>query len=478
MTERLQRLPRGAPLGLAILIPIVLVLTVAFDSYGVLLLASALALVVAVAFALGSHPEMLWVACVGSLVLVPFVDLRFPLGPLLVPISVFAPIVAIAVSSVRALMSRQVGWGDRAIVGALAITLLGHTLSLFSADALYASGWSLLKWVFHAVLFFFLVRFQSREWHLRAVVTLILVTGVLSLYGLYEFVRNDGYDVNFYREVATRTATGLHLALVLPWAIALGIWGRLRPAVRAAVWVAIGASLTAVTLTYSRTAWISILAALAVVTLLQRRLGRVAFLVLTLLALLYLGELAPADVQDRFWSTFSVRESRDKSVTNALRLDLQELAIDQIGRSPLLGVGLGNYTKNIPWYRYNRSSPEANVPHNYYLLIWAEGGLLAFGGFVGMLVLCLRRSVRAVRQAIDPRERLVLGGALGSLVALVVFLAFADDFNNLVVWTVLGLVVSGSRLMSGSVETVSGDSSTTEPAMSVAGRPRRFQPVH
>lgn len=387
--------------------------------------------------------EILWVIIVVSFVFLPFGELRVPVGPLSVPIPAFLCALAMGILCVRFLATRDLRIEDRGIFVSLGLVLLANALSLTVAKDLELGMWTLAKWSFHAMLLVFLMSMRERVWHLRAVLALILVTGALSAYGLFDYLTIRSYDLNFYAGVGTRTATGLHLSLVLPLAVGMAMVRRFSLPMRLLLWAATGISATALVFTFSRTAWLSMLAALLVLGMSGRR---VAALSLFGIGLIYLGYLSPVEVQERFWSTFSIQESRNPEITNALRLRLQSLAIKVISEHPIRGVGLANFALQVPWYLYTPSHQRGSIPFNFYLAVWAEGGVFAFLGFLGMLFLMGKRVFRGLSRATDGIGDGVLRGLLGAFMSLLIFFLFSDDFNNIVVWTILGLVVSGARL--------------------------------
>ncbi|MCM8769840.1 MAG: O-antigen ligase family protein, partial [Candidatus Omnitrophica bacterium] len=62
---------------------------------------------------------------------------------------------------------------------------------------------------------------------------------------------------------------------------------------------------------------------------------------------------------------------------------------------PVLGWGLGNFQIYYPWYRFREyfrqaeSTPVTNNPHNHYLEIWCETGLVGLLIFLGFIILLL-----------------------------------------------------------------------------------------
>lgn len=398
--------------------------------------------------------EMQWTLFAASFAMLPVTDLRLPMGGLFVPVAAFFAVLAMGITSARWLVTRDWRLEDHGILFSLALILLGWTLSLTVAKLPDLSVPLLLKWIFHSVLFVMLMSFRNRVWHYRTVLTLILVTGALSVYGLFEHVVSEAYDLNFYAGVGTRSATGQHLALVLPLALGVAMIRRLSWPVRLSVWMAAGVSLAALIFTYSRNGWVSVMIAILVVALSGRRTGRqgAVALSLALCVFLYLGYLAPEGIQSRFWSTFLVQESRDSAITNAQRLRQQARAVKVILDHPITGVGLGNYVSSIDWYQFQlnrRTSPAGAVPHNFYLTSWAEGGVFVFAGLIGLLYFVAKRVLRGIRECAGTIGADLLRGALGSLVSLFMLLIFTDDFNSILVWTLLGLAVSGAHAWAG-----------------------------
>lgn len=389
--------------------------------------------------------EMLWVIIIVSFAFLPFGEIRVPVGPLSVPIPAFLCALAMGILSVRFLVTRDFRFEERGIFVSLGLVLLANAMSLAVAKEPELGMWALAKWSFHAMLLVFLMSMRERVWHLRAVLALILVTGALSAFGLFDYLTNRSYDLNFYAGVGTRTATGLHLSLVLPLGVGMAMVRQFSSPMRLLLWAATGASATALVFTYSRSAWLSVLAALLVLAMSG---GRVAALSLFGIGLIYMGYLSPIEVQERFWSIFSIQESPNPEITNALRLRLQSLAISVITEHPIRGVGLANFALQVPWYLYTPSYPKASIPFNFYLSVWAECGVFAFLGFLGMLSLIGKRVLRGLSTATDAIGDGVIRGSLGAFTSLLIFFLFSDDFNNIVVWTILGLVVSGARLWS------------------------------
>lgn len=415
--------------------------TYLLDSVGLIALGLFLSLCFVVLWAMGPRRTgVLWVLFVASFALLPFGGVRIAVGTLMVPLSALFSVLPIGIICLRSLVTRDVRLEDRHLLISVALLLFGNTLSLMVAKAPEVSAPLLAKWVFHSLLFAFLISFRDREWHVRTLLTLVLVTGGLSAYGLFSYALGSSYDLNIYADIGTRTATGQHLAFVLPLAVGIGLIPALSTLVRLSVWSSVGLSLVALLFTFNRAAWLGVLLGMCVFGGSRRR---VAILSLIGLCIFVLGYAGPQEVVDRFWSIFSLEEDiRRRDITNALRLELQLRGLKEILEHPFLGVGLGNFALNVP-----RTIAYADKsPHDFYLTTWAEGGVLAFIGLLGVFCFTARRVIQSLRETTNPMGENLLSGMLGSLVSLFTLAFFSDDINMILVWTILGLSVGAAHL--------------------------------
>lgn len=416
--------------------------TYILNAVGLIALGLLILLCFIVLWALGpQRMGVLWVLFAASFALLPFSAIRMAVGTLMVPLSAFISVLPIGIICLRFLVTRDVRLEDRGILMGLALLLFGNTASLMVAQAPELGALLLAKWFFHSLLLVFLMSFRDKVWHVRTLLTLILVTGVLSAYGLFRYAQNSySYDVNFYTEVGTRAATAQHLALLLPLAVGLGVTRQLSSPIRLSIWSSIVVSFIALAFTFNRSAWLAVLVGLSVLSFTGRR--RFIF-VLPMLCILLLGYVGPQEVVDRFWSIFTLEEDiKHHDITNAERLELQLRGVNVIVDHPIFGVGLGNFALNVP--KVFASAHKS--PHDFYLTTWAEGGVLAFVGLLGVLYFATRRVVQGIRETTEPLSKDLLKGALGSLASLFVQMFFSDDLNHILAWTVLGLSVSAAHL--------------------------------
>ncbi len=252
---------------------------------------------------------------------------------------------------------------------------------------------------------------------------------------------------------------GYFLVTVLPLCVALGF---AATRARRLPWFALNALLL-VTLFFSlsRAAWLACLAALLVVVWLFNRgkrwvlsAGLGALLLLTAIGVWFVLE------EDLHGSSLSFR-----SLVFARAVDMGSYSTRAqvwngllyfLSRHPeqwLLGHGDGAAVEII-----NSSSymPHVNSTHNLYLRLFVERGIVGLGLFL-LLVGWLARRLMACRRACeDPVDRALCTGAIGALVAHLVFNVGGDEFIGVAVtpylWVLAGLAFAAQERARASVK--------------------------
>ncbi|QGV82651.1 O-antigen ligase family protein [Streptomyces ficellus] len=291
-----------------------------------------------------------------------------------------------------------------------------------------------------------------------AVIALALAQGAI---GVTQYLTGTGasYMGEDVRAVGTFGATDvMGMATVVAYGIvaatgiALGSPGR-----RARAWALVCGGLLAVPLvvSFSRGAWIATVAACALLLALcgVRRALRVGLAAGALGVVLVAGlGVGSQLVQERVASISQVTAAPDRSVTD--RYTMWAAAAGMWRAEPLTGVGL----KGFPHYRDGHASLALSSgsdtagagrgfqrqpllsPHNMYLLVLGEQGLLGLltvaGSWLALLVCALRRLVDARAGGAAPACGLV---AVGLLVWQLVDFAYADIGGPATVLTALVL---------------------------------------
>ncbi len=188
---------------------------------------------------------------------------------------------------------------------------------------------------------------------------------------------------------------GHYFNMCLPFSFVL--WVRERNRGDRWKWLLIALSILAgVLLTFTFGAWISLAAATAIFVLLidgKRRWRMiVAAIVVSLIfaALLVVGPLRPFVFEKAFGNNIG------SLAWDALsRIDAWTFAMQTWWSHPLVGVGIGNYeileyaheTIHSPW------GEGGSTPHNTYLYLLAESGIIGFVGMLAIMLSTLRRSL-------------------------------------------------------------------------------------
>jgi len=250
-------------------------------------------------------------------------------------------------------------------------------------------------------------------------------------------------DAHIYGELFRPRAAGpvgdpnfFALVLLIPLPIAILLALQSKNMRKRVLWLsAASMNLVALLFTYSRGA----LVALAVmgVAILQtlhvrwtRTLGVVAIAGIVLLGTLM---LFPSTLAKRFVTIEQVLPSADAplrpdSSFQERRL-LMNVAWVMFAANPIAGVGIGNYTARFDEYvgatssaaRQYEDPSDLHYPHNLYLEIAAETGLIGLVVFAGMLIACWRALSDARRRFRDC-DRTLAVIAVGLQIALTGFL--------------------------------------------------------
>lgn len=367
--------------------------------------------------------------------------LRLKIGGLWGPVPA---VIALALCARELVRRWSAGGGTPLGVPVVAVFALAIGLLASGAAAERSSAYAaeLVKWAMHGVVFVAMcVALERPGWVARLADGLTAAVALLASYGLVRVFAGWSYDIDVFEGVATRNAAAFYITAVLPLAYARVLRSR-------GVRMLGGASVLAVLVaaqvyTFTRAAWIASACGLLFVA------GRrVRAYVLIGLAALLLVAVAPQPVRDRFQTLFVAVDysaGSPLSSSTVVRQHLLQTGVRMVGDNWLLGVGLGNYWDNYHRYAVPGAPPVPNIPHNYYVLLWAEGGLLSLAGFLWLYGSRLWGSWRGATGGGDEVSATLVGLA-GSLVAMAVEACFSNDLNILITWTVLGMATACARM--------------------------------
>jgi O-antigen ligase len=310
------------------------------------------------------------------------------------------------------------GWGRYDLP--IALLLVAALLSLLATEYLRLSLRELRTLIVEPVLFWYLCRavVRTESQGARLVGALLAATAVVAVVGLAQLALGGAVtDVQGVRRVQGTYTSPNHFALllgrVLPFLVA-GVWllPRWRPILLAGVLVCGGALVA----TFSLGGWLATGAALLVVVGMLG--GRRPVIVLAVVGGLVAAVVLFAAPVERLAGRFDPRQG-----TGLVRLQLWAAAVELVGQSPLVGIGLDNFL-----YRYPALVPpgapfEPNLshPHNLLLQFWLELGLAGLIALIWLLWVFVRLAWAGARDARGSLlGRALAVGALGSMTDFVV----------------------------------------------------------
>jgi hypothetical protein len=210
-------------------------------------------------------------------------------------------------------------------------------------------------------------------------------------------------------------------------------------------WIALGATLLCVLLTFSRTTWLSLIVGLLITLWLKDKLKAsiCAFALGLCLFLFYATQalFAPA----------SLSEAATSSESFGIRLSYWPMVLRHVVEHPL-GLGLGSVGGphlfeagaqadaygNLQYDQNTAFDPTAGlgpdnrlmVTDNAFLKLLVQGGLPLFVPFVGLLLMTLRLLLDTLRQTRVGWQRELVVWAAGSFAALLTIFMFVDFLES------------------------------------------------
>lgn len=229
-----------------------------------------------------------------------------------------------------------------------------------------------------------------------------------------------------------------YLGLTSPLALALALFSKKR---RLVFFIIFSLLFIVLLLTFSRGGYLGAISSLAVfVFFCGRSFSAKAkkFFFASLMVAIVIFLLFGWPVASRLFSSFDLGEG-----SNAGRLTIWQDSIEIIKKSPLLGVGLGNYSLSVGLGQDYRNSVTS---HNLYLDILAETGLLGLLSWLLLFWAAIRAAIKKIGQA--PVV------ALGSLGALTYFLVHSFFESAIFNPTVLAFLMAALGLAALRKETI------------------------
>ncbi len=148
-----------------------------------------------------------------------------------------------------------------------------------------------------------------------------------------------------------------------------------------------------------------------------------------------------------YWPLYASRFSVDNLINNQsvnLRVYYNQVAIDLISSSPLLGIGSGNFVNSFSQYYPSLESWVFQPVHNIYLLIASETGLVGLSLFSFFLFLIFRGAFKS--------RRLVMENCFLYIFCFIMLVGLTDHFwwdlqqGQILFWLMLGFFSAHSSM--------------------------------
>jgi len=389
---------------------------------------------------------------------------------LLVGLVVAVPLVALAPPLARRLDWRVLG---HPVVVAAAAFLAAASLSLGMALNVSAGLTDVFRTLgsFLVLCLCLLVLPLDPAWRRRLLQTAVVATLVAVVAAGWEMRSLVTGGMPSRRDMEQALLDGMmsnvnlfagYLLLLLPWCVCAA--ADCRGPWRAAAGLATIAAVALLVVLQSRAAWLALAAAtiLCGITLLWHvrqlrpsrplRLTVATGLAAATAAVVAGGWLAAGDTKAGLIirRLFVSRPHQAAGPTDGGRTMVWGIAADMIADHPLLGVGAGNFTIRMHEYLspavggevrdFSRLSSDNWIhPHNDFLEVGAEHGLIglaAYGGIFVLALLALRRVLHGDPTVDDAR---LATASLGAVTALVVFSCFDFPLDRISHQTVLAV---------------------------------------
>ena len=148
-----------------------------------------------------------------------------------------------------------------------------------------------------------------------------------------------------------------------------------------------------------------------------------------------------------YWPLYANRFSADNLINSQsanLRVYYNQVAVDLISSSPLLGIGQGNFVNNFSQYYPSLENWVFQPVHNIYLLIASETGLIGLSLFSFFLFLIFRRALKD--------RRLAMENCFICIYCFIMLVGLADHFwwdlqqGQILFWLMLGFFSAHSSM--------------------------------
>lgn len=327
--------------------------------------------------------------------------------------------------------------------------ILAGILSVIFSSSVILSVKGLFFKLLQSILLCFIVAETVNE---RKKLNLVLITFFLSMAligsdAIFQFITGRDFIRHYAPILLSRVQAsfsnpnglGGWLTIMIPLALSIGAistsyWK--RKGTKVAILSLALLLIICLLLTYSRGASMGI--GLAMIFLCFFRKNK--FLIILLLAAIALPFVIPYSIKGRLDSIILF--------TPPIRIRFWREAVAIIKDFPLFGCGLNTYSIIAPAYKFTASG--GTYPHNSYLQMAAETGIIGLASFIWIIFRLFRDALRGIGEIGDIYYKNILLGLSAGMVAFLAHSFFDVNFYSLqlvnLMWFVMGLMVAVHRI--------------------------------
>lgn len=321
-------------------------------------------------------------------------------------------------------------------------------ISFLKSNYIAASLYLLSTWLLWSLILVVVINMVRNERILFTAVHSYIIAGVIvAVIALYQYYITRDIDPQRGLGSTFGDKNGMAIFLVGVVSISTALFTAKNIPTHSKLLYAIStlSAFTVIIISLSRGAWIGLVAVIIIFLLFQPRARK--FILLSIIIFVFLrpesvmlraGLVAP-ETQSQKW----VVENRDYS--DRFRLAVYHSSWNMFKESPLIGVGYGTYGNRISNY-FSFIKGYKPAPHNTFVQILAEEGIIGLLAFLWLLYAFLKRGYRIRRIVTTDLARSLNIGMLAGMVGTLVSCLTLDGMNTSAHWLLFSLAIVFARI--------------------------------
>jgi len=328
-----------------------------------------------------------------------------------------------------------------------AFVFLGFLSTVFSVSLLLSLKGFFFKLFQWAMIYFIVVEVINSSRKINRMLVILLLSMILiNVNGIYQFI--TGMD--FIRGRASYAHVirssfdnpngfAAWLLVMAPLALSLAYFGKNTRIIKLMLWLLTGVLIFCLISTDGGGAWIAAFLSLIFIGIFRHK----KLLVIAIAIVLILPFVIPDHIKE---SPGLLLSSRDINVN--VRTELWQEALSIVKDFPLLGSGLNTYA--VVALDYKITERGGTYPHNSYLHMAADSGILGLGAFIWIIIILFKTSFANLKRIDDKFYSALLIGFLAGLFGFLVH-SFVDvniymlQLGNLM-WFIVGLIIAVQKV--------------------------------